>query len=57
MEVFSVDVRLFVDGRELVLNEFVRRVLSGMVVGCVTSLQGVKEDWREIRIEVAKPTG
>lgn len=39
-----MDVRLFVDGRELVLNEFVRRVLSGMVVGGVTSLQGVKED-------------
>jgi len=47
-----MDVRLFVDGEEISLSEFVKKIFSGMVVGAVVSLKGIKENWKEIRIEV-----
>jgi hypothetical protein len=52
--VVKVDVRLSVDGKEIVLNEFVKKMMSGMIIGALTSLRDVKENWREIRIEVVK---
>jgi hypothetical protein len=50
--VVKVDVRLSVDGKEIVLNEFVKKMMSGMVIGVVTSLRDFKEDWEEIRTVV-----
>jgi len=47
-------VKLLVDGEEIDLNEFVVKILSGTVVGAVTSLRGIKKDWREIEIKVTK---
>jgi hypothetical protein len=52
--VVVLDVRLFVDGKEISLNKFVVKILSGTVVGAVSALRGVKEDWREIRIEIKR---
>jgi hypothetical protein len=36
------------------LNEFVERILSGTVVGAVTSLRDIKKDWKKIELEVTK---
>jgi hypothetical protein len=36
------------------LNEFVEKILGGTIVGAVTSLRGVKKDWKKIAIEVTK---
>jgi len=47
-------VRLSVDGEEIELNEFVSKILDGVIVGAVTSLRGVKRDWKVIEIEVKK---
>lgn len=47
-----MDVKLIVDDEEIPLNEFVNKMLSGMVAGAVTSLRGIKRNWKEIRIEV-----
>lgn len=47
-------VELHVDNKEIGLNEFVERFLSGMVAGAVTTLRGVKEDWKKIEITVEK---
>jgi hypothetical protein len=49
-----LNVRLFVDGEEIDLNEFVIRILGGTVVGAVTSLRGIREDWKQIEIKVKK---
>jgi hypothetical protein len=49
-----LDVKLVIDGEEIDLNEFVRRILSGTVVGAVTSLRDVKKDWKKIEILIAK---
>jgi len=49
-----LDVKLFVDGEEIRLNEFVVKMLSGTLVGAVTSLRGIKKDWKEIEVKVAR---
>ncbi len=52
--VVVLDVRLLVDGKEISLNEFVVKILGGTIVGAVGALRGVKEDWKEIRIEIKR---
>lgn len=46
--------KLIVDGKEIPVNEFVSKMLGGTVVGGVTSLRGIKEDWKKIAVEVTK---
>ena len=52
--VILLDVKLFVDGEEIDLNEFVVKILSGALVGAVTSLRGIREDWKEIEVRVTR---
>jgi hypothetical protein len=47
-------MKLKVDGKEIPLNEFVEKIMQGIIVGGVTSLRGIKEDWKKIEIEVTK---
>lgn len=49
-----LNVKVFVDGKEIPLNEFVVKILGGTIVGAVTSLKGVKGDWKEIEIKVTQ---
>ncbi len=49
-----MEMKLMVDGVEIPLNDFVERILTGMVVGGVNALKGIKEDWEKIEIEVTK---
>jgi hypothetical protein len=49
-----LDVKLLVDGEEIDLNEFVTKILSGTVVGAVTSLRGIKKDWKKIEIKLTR---
>ena len=53
-EVYDVEMKLVIDGKEIPLNEFVSKILTGMIVGAVTSLRGIKEDWKKIDVEIAK---
>jgi len=54
MQVIWLDTKLTIDGEEVELNEFVNRILGGTIVGAVTSLRGIKKDWKEINISVSK---
>jgi len=47
-------LKLKVDGKEIPLNEFVEKIVSGTVTGAVNSLRGIKEDWKKIEIEIEK---
>ena len=47
-------LRLVIDGEEIPLNEFVEKILNGTIVGAVTSLRGIKEDWKKIEIEISR---
>ncbi len=49
-----LDVKIFVDGEEIDLSEFVVKILSGTLVGAVTSLRGIKKDWKEIEVKVTR---
>jgi hypothetical protein len=49
-----LDTRLTVDGEEVDLNEFAQKILAGMIVGAVTSLRGIKKDWKETSITVTR---
>ncbi len=49
-----MEIKLMVDGKEIPLNEFVGKIISGTIVGAVTSLRGIREDWKKIDIEVTR---
>ena len=49
-----MNTKLLVDGEMIDLNEFVVKILGGTIVGAVTSLRGIKKDWKEIEIRVTK---
>ena len=45
-------MKLLVDGKEIPLNEFAEKLLSGSIVGAMSSLRGIKENWKKIEIEI-----
>jgi hypothetical protein len=47
-------LKLVVDGKEIPLNDFVARFIQGTVVGGVSSLKGISDNWEKIEIEVTK---
>ncbi len=49
-----LNVKLLVNGKPVELNEFVNKILGGTIAGAVTSLRGIKKDWKEIKIEVTR---
>jgi hypothetical protein len=49
-----LSIKLKVDGKDIPLNEFVEKIMSGTITGAVTSLRGIKEDWKKIEIEIQK---
>jgi hypothetical protein len=53
-EVNKLDIELKVDGEDIPLNDFVRKMLSGTFAGAVTSLRDIKRDWKEIRIRLTQ---
>ena len=49
-----MEMKLVIDGKEIPLNEFVNKMLTGTIVGAVTSLRGINEDWKTIKVEITK---
>jgi len=49
-----LDVKLLVDGEQIELNEFATKIFSGIIAGAVTSLRGIKKDWKKIEIKVTR---
>lgn len=49
-----MSIKLKVDGKDIPLNEFVEKIMSGTITGAVTSLRGIREDWKKIEIEIQK---
>ena len=47
-------LKLKVNNQEIPLNEFVERILNGTVVGAVTALKGIQDNWEKIEIEITK---
>jgi hypothetical protein len=49
-----LDAKLFVDGKEIALNEFIVKILSGTIAGAVSSLRGIDKNWKTIEIKITK---
>lgn len=49
-----MDIKLYVDGIEIPLNDFVKKILSGTIIGAIESLRGVKENWKEVEIKITR---
>ncbi len=49
-----MDLKLQIDGKEVPLNDFVEKILTGTVTGAVTALRGIREDWKKIEIEISR---
>ena len=45
---------LFVDDKNINLNEFVEEFLGNTLEGAVKSLSGINKDWKKIEIKITK---
>jgi hypothetical protein len=52
--VITVDVELTVDGKKIGLSKFVVKILAGTIAGATSSLRGIDENWKEIKIKVTR---
>ncbi len=50
----DTDIVLEVDGENIPMNDFVRKILSGMITGSVAALHGVENDWTTLNITLKK---
>ncbi len=49
-----MEIELTVDGKEIVMNDFVQSILSGTIAGAVEQLNGVDDEWQQISIRINK---
>ena len=47
-------VELLIDGNKISLNDFVEEFFGKTLDGAVSSLSGVKDDWKEMKIMITK---
>jgi hypothetical protein len=50
----DADVVIEVDGKNIPMNDFVRKFLSGMISGSIGALHNVSEDWKTINIRIKR---
>ena len=48
------DIVLEVDGKNIPMNDFVKKILSGMITGSVNSLHGFEDDWKTLNITIKR---
>ncbi|MBU4077636.1 MAG: hypothetical protein KKI06_13200 [Euryarchaeota archaeon] len=50
----EADIILEVDGKNIPMNDFVRKILTGMITGSVGALHGFDEDWKTLNITIKR---
>ena len=48
------DIVLEVDGKNIPMNDFVRKILAGMITGSVGALHGFENDWKTLNISLKR---
>ena len=48
------DIVVEVDGKNIPMNGFVRKILAGMITGSLGNLRGVEEGWKTINISLKR---
>ncbi len=50
----DTDIVLEVDGKNIPMNDFVKKILAGMITGSVGALHGFDEDWKTLDINLKR---
>lgn len=50
----NAEIVLEIDGKEIPMNEFVRKILYGMITGSLGALHGFRDDWKSINIALRR---
>ncbi len=54
MRSMDTEITLEIDGKEIPMNEFVSKILCGMILGSVETLRGVGNEWKTINIGIKR---
>lgn len=44
------DISLEVDGKDIPMNDFVKKIMFGMIDGTVGTLRDVNKDWKSVKL-------
>ena len=47
-------IDLTIDEKKVELKEFVAKILSGTIIGAISSLRDVEDDWTELTLKITK---
>ena len=47
-----MQVKIYIDGERIGLNEFVEKFFGSTINGAIDSLAGVKENWEKVEIKI-----
>lgn len=50
----DTDIVLEIDGKKIPMNDFVRKILCGMITGSVETLRGVGSGWKTVNISLRR---
>jgi len=50
----DIDIILEVDGEKIPMNDFVKKILTGMITGSVGALHGFEKDWKTLSIRLKR---
>jgi hypothetical protein len=50
----DVDIVVEVDGKNIPMKDFVRKILAGMITGSLGTLRGVEDDWKTLNISLKR---
>ncbi len=48
------DIILEIDGKEIPMNDFVKKIMCGMVAGSIETLRGVGKEWKNVNIRISR---
>jgi hypothetical protein len=48
----EIDIVLEIDGKKIPMNDFVKKILYGMIKGSIETLHGVGDDWKSANIRL-----
>ncbi|MHC1576979.1 MAG: hypothetical protein ACXQTE_06460 [Methanosarcinaceae archaeon] len=47
-------VELTIDGKDIEINDFVQRIIGGVVASSAETLHGVDSDWKYISVDIKR---
>lgn len=50
----NIEIVLEADGKEIPMNEFVKKIMCGMITGSIQALHGVKKEWKTINVNLKR---